>query len=250
MKFGIVLSGGAVRGAAHIGVLKALHENGIYPGYISGSSAGSIIGAFYSAGYSPEEMEKIALKTNIMDYLKPAIPSVSALFSLENLEKFLDKYIDEKDVSNLKKKLFICATNLNRGFPEYFSNGDLSTLLMASSALPFLFKPVEINGNLYVDGGIMNNLPVEPIIDKVDFRICVEVNPLGEEENLKNPVSILMRSFFLAIRSNVDVRKRYCDLFIQPEELRKIGLFSTWKIKEAIDIGYSFTKNVLRRYNF
>ena len=250
MKFGIVFSGGAVRGAAHIGVLKALKERGIYPEYISGSSAGSIIGVFYGAGFSPEEMEKIALTSSILDYIKPSIPTASALFSLENLKKFVEKNIDVKDLSELEKKVFVCATNLNKGFPEYFSKGDIPTLLIASSALPFLFKPVEINGHLYVDGGIMNNLPVEPLMNKVDFKICVEVNPLGEEENLKNPINILMRSFFLAIRSNVDVRKKYCDLFIQPPELKDIGLFSTWKIKDAIDIGYNYTKKILNRYKF
>ncbi len=248
MKFGVVLSGGAVRGLAHIGVLKALEENGIYPKYISGASAGAIIGVFYGAGYSPREMEEIALKTNVFEYIKPNIPPNKALFSLEKLDRFLEKYISEKDLSQLKKKVFICATNLNLGFPEYFSKGDIFTLLSASSALPFIFSPVKIGDYTYVDGGITNNLPVEPLVNLADFKIGIDVNPLGVEKDLNNSVKILMRSFFLSIRSNVDVRKSYCDIFIQPEPLLDVGLFSTWKMKEAIEIGYRYTKEVLKNY--
>ncbi len=248
MKFGVVLSGGAVRGLAHIGVLKALEEKGIYPQYISGSSAGAIIGVFYGAGYSPKELEDIALKTNVLEYIKPNIPPNRALFSLEKMDLFINKYISKKDLSELEKKVFVCATNLNLGFPEYFSKGNISTLLSASSALPFIFSPVEIGDYTYVDGGITNNLPVEPITSLADFKIGVDVNPLGAEMDLNNPIKILIRSFFLSIRSNVDVRKSYCDIFIQPEPLLNIGLFSTWKMKEAIEIGYSYTKQVLKKY--
>ncbi len=249
MKFGLVLSGGAVRGMAHIGVIKALEEYGIYPEYISGASAGAIIGVFYASGYSPKEMEDIALKTNVFDYIKPNIPPINSLFSLEKLDKFLEKYISEKDISLLRKKTFICVTNLNKGFPEYFSKGSISLLLSATSALPFIFPPVKIGKDTYVDGGITNNLPVEPIINKADIKIGVDVNPLGKEEEINNPVKILIRSFFLSIRANVDVRRKYCDIFIQPEELTRVGLFSTWKMKEAIDIGYHYTVNLLKRYN-
>ncbi|ACO03557.1 MAG TPA: Patatin [Persephonella sp.] len=246
MKIGIALSGGAVRGAAHIGVLKALEERGIKPDFISGSSAGSIVGAFYAAGYSPLEMEKIALNTKFLSYLKPEL-SFSALFSLEKLEKFLERYIGKKDISELEKKLFVCVTNLNKGIPEYKSKGDLFLWISASSSLPFIFKPVEYEGNLYIDGGIMDNLPVEPLKIHSDYIIGVDVNPLGTEERLNNAFSILIRSFYLAFRSNVELRKRVCDLFIQPEDLVDIGLFSAWRIKDAIDIGYRYTKNILNR---
>ncbi|WP_457641182.1 patatin-like phospholipase family protein [Persephonella sp.] len=249
MSAGIALSGGAIRGAAHIGVLKALEEKGIKPNCISGSSAGSIVGAFYAAGYSPKEMESIALKTKFLSYMKPEL-SFSALFSLEKLENFLDRYIGKKDISQLEKTLYVCVTNLNKGVPEYKSEGDLFLWISASSALPFIFKPVEYGGNLYIDGGIMDNLPVEPLSKKTDFIIGVDVNPLGVEEKLNNAFSILIRSFYLAFRSNVEIRKRMCNIFIQPDGLVDVGLFSVWKIKDAIDIGYNYTKKLLDRNNF
>ncbi|WP_457622129.1 patatin-like phospholipase family protein [Persephonella sp.] len=246
MSIGIALSGGAVRGAAHIGVLKALEERGIKPEFISGSSAGSIVGAFYAAGYSPQEMEKIALKTRFLSYLKPEL-SFSAIFSLEKLESFIEKYIGKKDISDLEKKLFVCVTNLNKGIPEYRSSGDLFLWISASSSLPFIFKPVEYGGDMYIDGGIMDNLPVEPLKSYADYIVGVDVNPLGTEERLNNAFSILIRSFYLAFRSNVELRKKSCDLFLQPEELINIGLFSAWKVKEAIDIGYRYTRHILDR---
>jgi len=248
-KVGLALSGGAVRGAAHIGVLKALKEFGIEPSVISGSSAGSIIAVFYAAGYSPEEIEEIAVKTNILSMLRPAF-NFTALFSFEKMEDFFSKYIEEKDLSQLKKEIYVCATNLNTGTPVYFNKGDIFTVVSASCALPFIFKPVEIDNQLFIDGGIMDNLPVEPLLDKGDFIIGSEVNPLGEEKNLNNPFNILIRSFYLAIRSNVDVRKKYCHLFLQPPQLAQIGLFSTSKIQEAIDIGYEYTKNILKNLNY
>ncbi|WP_457634552.1 patatin-like phospholipase family protein [Persephonella sp.] len=244
-KIGLALSGGAVRGAAHIGVLKALEELGLKPSILSGSSAGSIISVFYGAGYKAEEIEKILLKTNILSYLKPSLDFTS-IFTLEKLDNFFRKYVDIKDLSQLKIPVFVCATNLNLGLPEYFSSGDIYKVVSASCALPFIFKPVKMGDYIYIDGGVMDNLPVEPLIGKVDLIIGSEVNPLGEEKNLNNPFSILLRSFYLAVRSNVEARKKYCDIFIQPPELINIGLFSTWKIKEAVEIGYRYSKNVIQ----
>jgi len=240
-KVGLVLSGGAVRGLAHIGVLKALQEIGIKPTILSGVSAGSLIGAFYCYGYSPKEMEEIALKTNFLNYIKPIIPK-KAFFSIKSMSKFLKKYIHISDLSQLKIPLYVAVTNLNKGEVEYFNEGDIFTLLRASSSIPVLFEPVEYKKEIYVDGGLMNNLPVEPIKDKVDITIAVEVNPFNKS-NGDNIISISIKSFYLAIRSNVLLRKNLCDIFIQPEDLAKIPIFATWKSKEAIDIGYKSVIN-------
>ncbi|WP_457626021.1 patatin-like phospholipase family protein [Persephonella sp.] len=244
-KVGIALSGGAVRGAAHIGVLKALKEFNIKPSILTGASAGSIIAVFYASGYQPEEMEKILLETNILSYIKPSF-SFSSLFTLEKMADFFDKYINTKNLEELDTPVFVCTTNLNLGVPEYFSSGEIHRIVSASCALPFIFQPVKIGDYLYIDGGVMDNLPVEPLIGEVDLIIGSEVNPLGEEKNLNNPFNILARSFYLAVRANVEARKKYCHLFIQPPQLIKIGIFSTWKIKEAIDIGYRYAKKLIQ----
>ncbi len=242
-KVGLVLSGGAVRGLAHIGALKALEEKGIKPHIISGVSAGSIVGAFYCSGYSPDEMKEIAINTNFLQYVKPAIPKKS-FFYFNNFEKFLDKYIKEKNIEDLKIPFYVCATNLNKGIPEYFNKGNLKNIVKASSSVPILFEPIKIGKDRYVDGGIMNNLPVEPIKDKVDYIIGIDVNPLESEKDFNNIVSISIRTLFLAFRANIEPRKNLCDLFIQPKDLSGIGLYSIWKVEDAINIGYETVKNL------
>ncbi|MCX7738051.1 MAG: patatin-like phospholipase family protein [Hydrogenothermaceae bacterium] len=246
MKVGLVLSGGAVRGLAHIGVLKALKEYGIVPSVVSGVSAGSIIGLFYCSGYSPEEMERIALKTNVLEYVKPAF-SKKALFTIDSMEKFIKSYIKYADLSELPVPFYVCVTNLNRASVEYLSKGDIVETVKASCSLPILFKPVKIGEYYYVDGGVMNNLPVEPLLAKVDYIIGVEVNPfLEEERDFSNMVSIGVRSFYLAIRSNIESRKPLCNMFIQPPELVNIPLFATNRKRDVIEIGYLHTKTILK----
>ncbi|WP_028951111.1 patatin-like phospholipase family protein [Sulfurihydrogenibium subterraneum] len=249
MKIGLVLSGGAVRGLAHVGVLKALEERGIKPDFVSGVSAGSIIGVFYCSGYTPKEMEEIALKTNFTTMIKPSL-SKKAFFSLDSIEDFLRKYIPYKKLEELKTPLYVSATNLNTANIDFFSEGDVVKIIKASCSIPVMFKPVKIRNHFYVDGGVMNNLPVEPLIDKTHYIIGSEVNPfLPEEKDFSNVISIGIRSFYLAIRSNIESRKKYCNLFIQPPDLVKIPLFATWKAKEAIEIGYNYTKNLIKDLN-
>ncbi|ACN98846.1 patatin [Sulfurihydrogenibium azorense Az-Fu1] len=249
MKIGLVLSGGAVRGLAHVGVLKALEEKGIKPDFVSGVSAGSIVGVFYCSGYTPKEMEEIALKTNFTTMIKPSL-SKKAFFSLDSIEDFLKKYIHHKKLEELKIPFYVTVTNLNTANVDFFSEGDLIKIIKASCSIPVMFKPVKIGEYYYVDGGIMNNLPVEPLLDKTQYIIGSEVNPfLPEEKDFSNVISIGIRSFYLAVRSNIESRKNYCNLFIQPPDLVKIPLFATWKSKEAIDIGYNYTKNLLKDLN-
>ena len=237
MKLGLVLSGGAVRGATHIGILKALDEYKIPVCAISGVSAGAIVGAFYANGYTAKQIEKIALKTNFLKFFKPSIPFKS-LFSLEEIEKFLSSYIKNYKLENSQLRLFITTTNLNEGNYQIWEEGNLYKLVRASSSLPFWFEPVEINGNLHVDGGLTNNLPVEPLKSTCDYIIAVDVNPLSRGNISKNILSITIRSFYLSVRANVEARKNLADIFIQPERLKTIGLFDIRKIKDAIDIGY------------
>lgn len=247
MKVGLVLSGGAVRGFAHIGVLKALEEFGIKPVAVSGVSAGSIVGLFYCGGYSPAQMEKIALQTDVMDYIRPAF-SKKALFSIDSMDRFLGKYISQRDLSELKTKFFVAVTNLNTASVEYKDRGNPTELVRASCSLPVLFKPVKIGHHFYVDGGVMNNLPVEPLIGLVDYIIGVEVNPFPEEEkDFGSMFSIGIRSFFLAVRSNIESRRPLCNLFIQPPQLVSVPLFAINRKKDAIEIGYSYAKEVLKQ---
>ncbi len=247
LNIGLALSGGAVRGASHIGVLKALEEFNIKPNIISGVSAGSIIAVFYSAGYSPNEMEKILLNTDIKKYLKPKFPKVG-FFSLEKLDILLERYIGKIDLNQLNKTTYITVVNYTTGTVEYIKEGDLISYVKASCSLPVIFEPTYINEKPYIDGGLMDNLPIKPLLNEnADFIIGSEVNPMGIFSDKPNIFKLSVRSLFLAIRSNTEKSKELCNLFIQPPELINIGLFAIKDLKKAIDIGYNYTKEFLKR---
>ncbi len=242
-KIGLVLSGGAVRGLAHIGVLKALEEKGIMPSFISGVSAGAVVATFYSAGYSPDQMIDLVKNINFLSFVQPNIP-IKSFFKIKGFEEYIKKHIKFERAEQLPIPTYIGTTNLTTGNPEYFNEGEISKLLRMSISVPSLFEPVAYNGNIYVDGGIVNNLPVEPILEQSDFIIGIDVNPYPLDKSINNIVSISIHSLFLAFRSNIEVRKKMCDLFIQPPQLEQVGLYSFWKAEEAIRIGYEYTKNL------
>ena len=234
---GIVLSGGAVRGFAHLGVIKALHEVEMIPDVISGVSAGSIVGAFYSDGYEPEEILEIFESTNFYNLIGILYRS-SGFFDIRGLKKLLKKNLKAKTFDDLKKPLFIAATNLITGRVEYFSQGSIVDKVLASSSIPVVFKPQKINGIAYVDGGLINNLPLAPIKDKCKKIIGVNVNPLEKDPKLKGIRDVAIRSFHISIAKSVHEKKEIFDIYIEPEELKNYGYFNIKKGQELYNIGY------------
>ncbi len=162
MKIGLVLSGGGARGIVHAGVLKALDEAGITPDVISATSSGAIIAALYAAGHSPDSILALIKSTNLIRHLRP-VRGRGGFFSPFALEKLLRPHFKEDDFNTLKIPVVVNATNVNTGTIDYFKSGPLISAIAASSAVPLIFKPVTIQGKSYMDGGVLNNLPVEPL---------------------------------------------------------------------------------------
>jgi NTE family protein len=241
---GIVLSGGAVRGFAHLGALKALHESELKPDVISGVSAGSIVGAFYADGYEPEEILEIFERKKFYD-LVGVLFKKSGLLDITGLKKLLKNNLKAGKFEELKKPFYVAVTNLGTGKAEYFSEGNIVDIVLASSSIPVLFKPQKINKNTYVDGGLANNLPLEPIKDKCKKLIGVNVNPLEENPDLAGIKNIALRSFHISIASSVNTKKDLFDVYIEPQELRKCGYFNVSKSKDLFEIGYKSAKNAL-----
>ncbi|MFY0592153.1 patatin-like phospholipase family protein [Roseivirga sp.] len=243
MKVGIALSGGGARGIAHLGVLKALEELGITIDFISGTSAGSIVGAFYANGFSPEEIMKIVSKTNLFQIVWPAF-SWKGIFSMSRSEDAFRKHFKRDDFSATKIPLKIVATNLNTGEPQVFDEGVLVKPMMASCCIPFVFDPININDQLYVDGGLVSNLPVEAIRKESDFVIAVNVSPVLKEESLGGTKKMIERISMVSINSNVTRSKKMCDLLIEPKGLRSYGTFDIKMAKEIFELGYEATHYV------
>lgn len=242
---GIVLSGGAARGITHLGVLQALQEDGIQPDVISGVSGGAILGALYASGWEPEEILEAFAEENLFRHLQLSIPR-KGFMNMNGLFDILEKHLEARDFSDLKIPLAVTATDFKTGKQAVFQEGDLFHALKASSAIPILFKPIEDDkGNVYVDGGLVSNLPVEPLLGRCETLIGVNVNPIGEMEEFPNMFSVMERTLHLSIWANVEKNVEECDLFIEPEGLRRYNIFNLSKVKEIYKIGYQHTKKFL-----
>jgi len=249
MKIGITLSGGGARGIAHIGVLKALEEIGVEISMISGTSAGSIVGALYSRGYKPEEILSIIQKVSVFKSVKPAWTWVG-LLSLAGLKNVFLKYIPENDFEALRIPLTVAATDIKKGEVVYFSQGELIPSLMASCCVPAVFAPVSFEGKLFVDGGVLDNLPVKPIRENCDLLIGSHCNPIGSDFDAKNLRAIIERSLLMAINGNTQKSRELCDVFIEPPDLSRFTGFGLSKAQEIFDIGYQFTKENFKASQF
>lgn len=237
-KIGIALSGGGVRGISHLGVLKALNEAGIFPTRVSGTSAGAIVGTMYCYGYSPDEIFQIIKETNYLKFLRPAI-SWKGLLKMDILKSLYGQYLAEDNFSNLKIPLTIAATDIERGKAVYFSEGELILPLMASTCIPGMFDPIMVNGHFLVDGGVLNNLPVEPLDGVCDYIIGVNCNHLPEQFNISNFKKLIERSVIMSMNFNVYSRKNKCDFFIEPQGLARYGVFDIKKADEIFKAGYN-----------
>ena len=244
MKIGLALSGGGSRGVAHLGAIKAMEEYGYKFDHVSGVSAGAIIGAFYCNGYTPEDILKIIEKTSLYKVVRPAV-SWRGLLKLDKVVKEFKSYFKEDSFEALKIPLHISATEIKSGKIKYFSEGPLLRTVLASGSIPVVFDPVKIDDVYYMDGGILNNLPVEPLKATCDKVVGIHTNPIGIVETPINMKMLMERSLLLAINGNIEIRKRLCDLFIEPDGLDKFNVFDIKRTKEIFEIGYEYTSRLL-----
>ncbi len=247
-KTGLVLSGGGARGFAHLGLLQALNEEGIYPDVLSGTSAGALVGVLYADGYTPGEILEIMNSGSRLDFMRPAMPR-EGLLQLNGIHKILKTQLRATTFKELKIPLYVTATDLNNGKPVYFSQGKLLDPVIASASIPVLFQPVKINNISYVDGGVLDNLPVHPIENKCKTLIGSFVNPVGYLEKISGLINIAERTFMLSMSKEVLEKIKKFDLFVAPLELRNYKILDPEKASELFLVGYKATKEKLRLIN-
>jgi NTE family protein len=242
-----VLSGGGARGFAHLGVLKAFEEKNIYPQAIAATSSGSIVAACLANGYSTDEVKEIFLKNKIAVSMQWA-GWRSGFLSLKKVEQLLKRVLRHLNFEDLEFPLFITATDFITGEQVVFERGPLLPAILAASSIPILFRPVEIDGVPYVDGGLSGNLPAEPLLQSYQSIVGVHVNPLAPY-NVKNGfLSNVERILHLAIRENVLKNRHRCALFIEPAELAVYGVFDFKKFDAIYTAGLTYTREYLRQY--
>jgi len=242
-KIGIALSGGGVKGFAHLGVLKALEEKGIEADVLAGVSAGAIVGSFIAAGKKPLEVMELINESDFFDFAKLSLPN-RGIFTLDNMTENLKKSLGIKSFEELKIPFYVGAANIERARMEYFDKGDLIKIIQASASIPVLFSPVEINGELYVDGGLFENLPVNPLLDKCDILIAVNVMPVNLNGKLDSITDIAVRTFQLKTIVNAEELKAKADIFIEPPGIEKYNILNTKYSQELYDLGYNYCKTL------
>lgn len=233
-RIGLALSGGALHGAAHIGVLRVLESAGIFPTMIAGTSAGAIIGSVYAAGTPVEKISTLWHQANWPSLIKVAWKNSLGLFDTQPLEKLITTEIGDITFEQLPKRFSCVACDLMQGEAVIFDHGPVAPAVRASAAFPGLFQPISSDGKLLLDGGIIDNLPVEQTKAMgAEYIIAVD---LSVGKKLKDPPSNLFELLYqvtrlMQTRSALPDPKTV-DCYIHPQ----VGDFSQWSFGNAADL--------------
>jgi NTE family protein len=199
LRIALALGGGAARGFAHIGVIKALEAQGIVPDIIVGTSAGSVVGALYAYGYNGFALQKIALEmdeSTISDWALPLFSKSPGVLKGEALQNYVNKAVHHLTIEKLKIPFGCVATDLKTGQPILFRRGNTGMAVRASSAVPSVFQPVSIGGHTYVDGGLVAPVPVRFAREMgADFIIAVNISSQTEGQATASSLDVLMQTF-------------------------------------------------------
>lgn len=245
---GLVLSGGGVRGMAHIGLIKAMREHQIEAKVVAGTSIGALVGALYANDNTVDEMLTFFKETPLFQYSFFAINKPGFIDTERYVSIFKD-FFPDNSFKSLKRPLFVVATDLLKGNEKVFYDGELIKPLLASAALPPVFSPVNIDNILYADGGIMNNFPKEYVDHLTDYVIGSNVSitvPL-EKKDLRNSFQLTARVTSLMIHASNHEKLQECDVFIEPGELDSIGVLDKKGIENAFKIGYEHGSRALEK---
>ncbi len=215
---------------------------------VSGTSAGAIVGALFCQGFSPDEILNIILRTNYFRFIRPAI-SWRGILKMDMFESLYQKYLVDNRFESLKIPLSITATDLKKGKSAYFYQGELIRPLMASTCIPGIFEPILIGDRYYVDGGILNNLPVEALEKECEYIIGVNCNHLPESQNVQNIKRLIERTVIMSMNYNVYSRKTKCDYFIEPKGLAEFGVFEIKSANAIFETGYIATQQFIKANN-
>ena len=200
-KIALVLGGGAARGFAHIGVIKALEAQGIKPDIIVGTSAGAVVGALYAAGNSGFDLQRLALQMQESEVSDWSLPD-RGVFKGEALQSFVNRAVNQRPLEKLSRQLAVVATDLHSGEMVVFRSGNTGMAVRASSSVPGVFQPVMINGHEYVDGGLTSPVPVR--VAKTlgaDFVIAVDISARPEFGKTASSIDVLLQTFAIMQQS-------------------------------------------------
>lgn len=243
---GYALSGGFIKGFAHLGIMQALHEHGIRPEILSGVSAGALAAVFYADGKEPYHIVELFEHHSFKELTTFSI-NKQGLLKLDSFIDFLNSNLESKTIEELKIPTIITATDLDHGRIVSFKKGKIAERLAASCCMPILFAPIRINNTYYVDGGILMNLPVSPIRKECEKVIALNVDPLVADEYSKNVVSIALRAYHFIFQANTLPQKGIADLLIESYGLEEYSNRELERAEEIFEKGYNTATELLDR---
>jgi NTE family protein len=219
-RIALVLGGGAARGFAHVGVIRVLEQEKIPLDMIIGTSVGSLIGAIYASDLNSFELEWTAFsleKDHLLDFAVLSAFTAMGPVKGDRLEEFVRTKVAVANIENLKLPFAAVATDLNRGTRIVLDRGPIATAVHASSAIPGVFNPVEYQGRLLVDGGVVDNIPISVARERgADIVIAVDISENVTNFNVTNMVDVMMQSVNIMFSENVGFRKKDADVLISP----------------------------------
>ncbi|WP_235932403.1 patatin-like phospholipase family protein [Flagellimonas sediminis] len=276
-KVGLVLSGGGAKGLAHIGALKVIEEAGIKVDYIGGTSMGAIVGALYASGYSAKELDSIFRKTNFSDLIQDNVPrSAKNFYEKEDSERYaltlpftdfkvsfpqaisggqniynmlVQLLFHVKDVQDFAKLPipFLCvATNVETGEQVLLDHGYLPEAIVASGTFPSLFEPSEIDGDILIDGGVVNNYPIDQVRAMgADIVIGVDVqHDLSTRESLSSATEILLQINNYRTVNDMKKKSAQTDVYIRPD-IDQFSVIDFDRGKAIVESGEKATRTKL-----
>ncbi len=247
-RIALVLGGGAARGFAHVGVIRALEQEKIPIDIIVGTSVGSLIGAIYASDINSFELEWTAFaleKDDVFDYGIMSAFTGMGLAKGDKLEEFVKKKITVANIEDLKLQFAAVATDLNRGKRVVLDRGSVARAVRASSAIPGVFNPVDHQGKLLVDGGVMDNIPISVAREKgADIVIAVDISENVTNFNLTNLVDVMLQSVNIMFSENVGYKKKDADVLITPA-VGNVGMLDFTQKKRCMQAGIEAAQKAL-----
>jgi len=216
-KIALALGGGAARGFAHVGVIKALEAQGIVPDIIVGTSAGSVVAALYAGGANGFELQKLALSMedgSVSDWVLPDRGFIRG----EALQNFVNKALVNRPMNALPRKLAVVATDLQTGEMTVLRSGDVGLAVRASSSVPGVFQPVRIGGREFVDGGLVSPVPAKVARDMgADLVIAVDISSKPKNAKVSSMIDVLLQTFTIMSTTVAQYQLGQADVVIRPD---------------------------------
>ncbi len=243
---GLALGGGAVLGAAHVGVLRVIDEYDIKITHVAGTSIGAFVAAFFAFGKTWKEIREIATELKWFDITGSSL-SRFALLSNEKLGELIVKHIGDKEIEDADIPLAMVAADIATGEKIVLKKGSIADAAMASTCIPGIFNPVDIDGKLLVDGGVVENVPVNTLKDLgAKKMIAVDLNSQHSFGAPENILDVIINSYHYTMQAASELQTKEADILIEPD-LSDFNRSNMDQVKELMEKGHKDAKKQLKK---